>query len=171
MPKAKQKSIEAFAPETNRLHVGEEPRTNGYFTTHKRKIIYGLVALVLLAGIATGVKTFIDLQNTKKELEAVKNNPNEKAREENLKLVEQVGQLVVLPEGEEPTIATVTDPSKLADQPFFANARTGDKVLIYQTAARAILYRPADNKVIEIAPLTLGAGTDISSGAQPDSER
>ena len=70
-------------------------------------------------------------------------------------LLARAGALIVLPEGEEPTIATVTDPEKLQDQAFFANAKTGDKVLIYTRAKKAYLFDPVANKLIEVAPLTV----------------
>ncbi len=73
-------------------------------------------------------------------------------------LIKRVGELIVLPEGEEPTIATVTDPEKLKEQAFFARAKTGDKVLIYTQARKAYLYDPAAHKLLEVAPLT----TDIT---------
>jgi hypothetical protein len=68
-------------------------------------------------------------------------------------IVSKVGKLIELPTGEEPTLATVADPSKLRDQPFFAKAKTGDKVLVYSIAKKVILYDPVANKVIDIAPL------------------
>lgn len=72
-----------------------------------------------------------------------------------MKLVDQVGKLIVLPEGEIPTIATVTDPAALKDQSFFVQAQTGDKVLIYSNAKKAVLYRPDINKIIEVAPVNI----------------
>ena len=66
-------------------------------------------------------------------------------------LIAKVGQLIELPVDELPNIATVTDVSKLKDQPFFAHARNGDRVLIYSKAKRAIIYRPSANKIIEAA--------------------
>lgn len=72
------------------------------------------------------------------------------------RLVQQVGRLIVLPPNEKPTVATVADPSKLVDQPFFANAKKGDKVLIYTEAKKAILYSQSQDKIVEVAPVTLG---------------
>ncbi len=65
-------------------------------------------------------------------------------------LVAKVSKLMTLPTDETPTIATVTDVSIVADQPFFKNAQNGDKVLIYQKAGKAILYRESENKIIEV---------------------
>ena len=78
------------------------------------------------------------------------------AQDEAKKLVADVGRLIVLPTNEQPTIATVADPDKLRDQPFFANAKKGDKVLIYTNAKKAILYDPVENKIVEVAPLNIG---------------
>lgn len=70
--------------------------------------------------------------------------------------IKAVGKLIVLPTNETPTLATVTDPDKLKDQAFFANAKKGDKVLIYTTSHKAILYDPTQNKIVEVAPINLG---------------
>ncbi len=70
-------------------------------------------------------------------------------------LIGEVGKLLALPENEAPTVATVADPSKLANQPFFAKAQAGDKVLIYTDNKKAILYRPSEKKIIEVADLQL----------------
>jgi len=71
------------------------------------------------------------------------------------KLVKEVGQLIELPK-ETPTVATITDENKLKDQAFFANAKNGDKVLIFTNSKKAILYRPSLKKIIEVAPINLG---------------
>lgn len=64
------------------------------------------------------------------------------------KLVDEVGEKIVLPIGEPPTIATVTDVEKLLGQPFFRNAKNGDKVMIFSSTKEAILYRPSIKKII-----------------------
>lgn len=70
-------------------------------------------------------------------------------------LTEEVGKKIALPEGETPTIATVTDVSKLSGQPFFKNAKNGDKVIIFQSTQKAILYRPSVGKIIDVSPINL----------------
>lgn len=83
-------------------------------------------------------------------------SPQAAAAEEVKRLVEEVGKLIELPQGEDPTVATVTDVSKLSDQPFFARAKNGNKVLIYTNARKAILYDPLVKKVIDVAPINIG---------------
>jgi hypothetical protein len=70
-------------------------------------------------------------------------------------IIKRVGRLVVLPQDEKPTVATVSDLDKLQGQPFFSQAKIGDKVLIYANARKAILYDPLADKVINVAPLNI----------------
>jgi len=67
--------------------------------------------------------------------------------------VGEVGKLISLPQNEEPTIMTVTDLTPLAGQAFFAEAKVGDKVLLYSVSKRAILYRPSEKRIITTATL------------------
>ena len=113
-------------------------------------MVLGILTLVL-AG--TSVMLY-------KQVRQLKVNPQEIAQQENQKIIDMVGKLLLLPEGEVPTIATVTDPAKLkAEQAFFAKAEEGDKVLIYTRALKAIMYRLSTNKIIEVAPLVIGNPT------------
>ncbi len=73
---------------------------------------------------------------------------------------------MLLPEGETPTVATVSDLKPLKGQAFFAHATVGDKVLIYASAQKAILYNPRDKKIIEVAPISLGSTSGASATAQ-----
>lgn len=66
-------------------------------------------------------------------------------------LIAAVGKHINIPEDEIPTIATVSDVKKLADQPFFSSAKNGDKVLVYKKNKKAILYRPETDKIINLS--------------------
>ena len=84
-------------------------------------------------------------------------DPERVAAEEVASLTAAVGALIALPQDETPTIATVTDPEQLKEQPFFSQAKVGDKVLLYATARKAYLYDPVANKLLDVAPLNIGS--------------
>jgi len=90
-------------------------------------------------------------------------NPQALQEQEVSRLVAEVGKLIVLPEGETPVVAEVADVEALKGQEFFAKAAQGDKVLIYTTALKAILYRPSTKKIIEVAPVVLGPGQQAAA--------
>lgn len=64
---------------------------------------------------------------------------------------------MLLPENETPTYGTVTDIAKLKNQTFFAKARNGDEILIYEKAKLTILYRPSIQKIVNVGPLVVGS--------------
>lgn len=99
------------------------------------------------------------------QVRTLKQNPQAAAQQEVQALVAKVGRLLVLPADEVPTVATVSDPEALKDQPFFASATQGDKVLIYTTAKKAVLYSVSLNKVIDVAPLNIGTQKAVTPPA------
>jgi hypothetical protein len=108
-----------------------------------------IVATIVIA-IVISFYFYFQYRKTQKLLQ----NPTLIAAQEAKSLVARVVVLIELPSNEDPTIATVSDKNKLANQPFFANSQNGDKVLIYSRAKKAILYRPSINKIIEVAPIS-----------------
>lgn len=127
-----------------------------------KKVVFPLAALLILLAASLPAYYFY---NQYQKSQALLKNPTEAAKEEVRALVAKVGQLLELPQGEEPTVATVSDKEKLKDQAFFAKSENGDKVLIYTNAKKAILYRPSVNKVIDVAPINIGSSSQ--SQAQP----
>jgi hypothetical protein len=120
-----------------------------------------LVVVVALGASAVAYYYYRQATNLQKD-------PTAKSQQEAKDLVARVGKLIELPTDEEPTVATVSDPEKLKDQPFFAKAKAGDKVLIYAKAKKAILYDPVANKLIEVAPINTGNFSGANS-AMPTS--
>lgn len=70
-------------------------------------------------------------------------------------LTKEIGVMMMLPENETPTLATVTDKDKLSEQSFFQKSENGDKVLIYSNTGRAILYRPSNKKIVDVTTVNI----------------
>ena len=118
---------------------------------NRERVIVFLIVVVL---IITGSFVYYKNQKAKSQSSQVL-SLTEQREQENRKLIEKVGKLILLPTNEQPTIATITDKSQLSTQPFFNNAVDGDKVLVYANAKKAILYRPSTDKIIEVAPVNI----------------
>jgi len=95
-------------------------------------------------------------------------SPKIQSAEEIKNLKEEIGAMFELPTDEEPTLATVTDREKLAEQPFFQKAENGDKVLIYSQSGRAILYRPSSGKIIDVTTVNVNTPTPAAEAAAPE---
>ena len=93
------------------------------------------------------------------------NNPSVSAQTEASDLIKKVSKLMLLPRDESPTIATVSDSTKLRSQPFFKSAKNGDKVLIYAKAKMATLYDPTANIIVAVAPLNVDVSANTSTQA------
>lgn len=117
------------------------------YLTPKGKRVLPIILLVLIAIIGITVY-FI---NTKRNEFMTANNPV-KAKEVAEDLAAIVSKIYQLP-NETPTIATVVDVNDLPLDPFYQNAREGDKILIFAAYQEVILYRPSENKIIEVGSL------------------
>lgn len=123
-----------------------KPKKLGMFVGRRWLLV---VILVLVAGLLALGYGYI---HTKDQLNKAK-NPAVAGKTEAEQITNQINKYVDLPTTETPTLATVSDVSKLKTQTFFKNAQNGDKVLIYSRAGTAVLYRPSTKKVIEYAPV------------------
>ncbi len=138
-PAPKPVSLRDTPPEPVRETVRTEARMRPRARA-ERSVLYAALALVALLAIVAGVLAF-----SKSSL-FVSDDP--------VSLAKQVGELMLLPEDETPTVATVSDMHALEGQVFFKNAQVGDKVLMYLASQRAILYRPSERLIIEVGPIT-----------------
>lgn len=129
----------------NPLQTGTQ--TAGFVS--RSLIVIIAFSIVLLASLTTAVYFYLRYQQTQNQL------TKSTQASEQAALLSEVGKLILLPTGEQPSIATVSDVSKLKEQSFFAHARNGDKVLIYSKAKEAILYDPFANKIVAVGPISL----------------
>jgi hypothetical protein len=121
-----------------------------------KKILVPLLIVLLIALSGTAFYLY-------KKANALNTTPG--ASNDSDKILASVRSLILLPEGEVPTIATVTDLEKLKDQPFFKKAKVGDKVIMYPKAKKAYLYDSENNKILEVAPIALD--TQINTPTAP----
>lgn len=120
--------------------------------TKKRKITNILTVIIIIVAISFGVLFYFKISNLKNN----SGDKKEKQRVENLlkeksSLLLKISEIYNFPDGEDPTIATVSDPAALVNKIPFTNSQIGDKVLFFPGAGKVVLYRPSINKIIDIA--------------------
>ncbi len=118
----------------------------------KKVILFLLVLVIVLGSVGSAAYFYNQNQIAQKMLK----DPTGASKEEIKAIAKALSKFMDLPTDEEPTLATVLDKEKLKDQPFFAKAENGDKVIIYTKSGKAILYRPSTGRIIDIAPINLG---------------
>ena len=122
---------------------------------NKKSIIIGCVSLTALFIFGLGLYYFIQYRHAQNLLK----NPLLASEMQQETIVKNVTKLTQVPQGEPPTIAKISDITKLNNQPFFQNAKNGDFVLIYTKAKEAILYDPTTNKVLRVGPILVPSPT------------
>ncbi len=121
----------------------------------KKKIGLIVIGLVVILAASGGIYTFARYRSIQQE----------KSSNDVGSLVARVGKLIQLPQGETPTVATVSDVEKLRQQQFFVNAKNGDRLLIYSGAKKAFLYDPIANIIIDVAPVNFDLTAQVASSA------
>jgi len=106
--------------------------------------------LVIVTLLALGAAIFFFLKYRQ-----VQQDPSVATQVEAKKIGAKVAALLEVPQDETPSVATVTDKSKLNDQQFFAKSENGDKVVVYYSAGIAVLYRPSIDKIISVSPINV----------------
>ena len=137
----------------------------------KKKFIIIGILLILFLAIPPIYYFYSEYQKLYVEHKATqallgKSTANVSQEELNREIINKVSKLIELPE-ETPTIASITDKTKLQDQPFFARSQNGDKVLIFQSSKKAIIYRESENKIIEVGSINVEANPSTSPTLVP----
>lgn len=137
-----------------------------------KKSVRFLMGVIFILAIAGGILRFTPLGEKVPVPSSVKNmlgmqSPEEKAQEEVKIIVKKIRKLMDLPKDDEPVLATVQDIDLLVkEQKFFEGAENGDVVLIFPKAAKAILYSPKRNVIVNAGPVSSGSGGTTSSAVK-----
>ncbi len=147
-------------PEEAQVSPEEEVSAGRNYRRWSVFVIFALIIVILVAGGTYIYQAFLSS-------EAISLRETKRIEKETRTLLEEVGELMVLPGGEVPLIYEVNDPNILtSQQPFFAGAETGDKLIIYPTAVKAILYSTARHKIINVGPITFDSTNSNLAPAQ-----
>jgi hypothetical protein len=117
----------------------------------KRSTLFALIiipAILVIAASGTAYYFYAQYNGLKRITDG-------NSKTQALKTIGEVGELMSLPQNEQPTVATVSNAESLRSQPFFARSTNGDQVLIYEKAKIAILYNPSQRKIIEVSTIDL----------------
>ena len=109
-----------------------------------------LAILIVLASLATAGFFWNDARQAKQQtVDAVAN----RNKEETNQVVSSLKTVLFVDEKEEPTVARIEDPSVLQKKnpDFYKNTQVGDYLVLYPK--RAIIYRPDEKQIINIAPI------------------
>jgi hypothetical protein len=72
---------------------------------------------------------------------------------------------MALPEGS-PTVFNIEDPEKLqGQQAFFKGSEKGDQLVVFSESAKAIIYSPSRNIIVNAGPVTFDS--DPAAEASP----
>lgn len=122
----------------------------------KKFLIGGMIGALLCAGCVYFGVQYVRMSRELSDLKRSKtytNNPKAEIQD----LLKEISRSMELPSTVEPSLATVSDASKLKNQVLFTNAQNGDKLLIFADVKKAILYRPSTKKIIDVALLSAPA--------------
>ncbi|HZL08242.1 MAG TPA: hypothetical protein VFC50_03550 [Candidatus Dormibacteraeota bacterium] len=122
--------------------VAQNPSPVTSFTRFTKKYSKLLLTVLVIAAVLCAA-WLISTQHTNSKQKSLNH------------VVGRVGQLMLLPTNEQPTLATVTDKTKLTDKFLASKAANGDEVLIYTKNQMVIIYRPGINKIVAVGTVSV----------------
>lgn len=113
------------------------------------------VLLVIVAG--GGFYFYTKYDQTKQEVEKLSTvqGQQELSKTQTQQLLEEMRSRIVLPDGEDPVIATITDINQLKNNEFYKDAKNDDRVIVYANAKKAYIYRPSTKTIVNVGAFQL----------------
>jgi hypothetical protein len=128
-----------------------------------------ILSLLFIASLSSAIYFYRQNQTLTKSTPQAQAEAQKAQAEEAVTLVQAISKLILLPD-EAPTIATITDPELLKDQPFFAQTKAGDKVLLYSGAKKVILYDPKAGKILDVGSFNINKEAPAKPAPEEDEE-
>lgn len=140
----------------------------------KGKIIAIIIVILIIIGAFTCWKYFNENGFNLSKI-GINSTATSKSGEVTQAEIEQtlkaVSRHLLLPSGEVPQMATISNVEEMAKQQvFFAGAKNGDKLIVYMIAKKAIIYSPSRDIVVNVGPVFMNdqatAGGQSATQAQ-----
>lgn len=140
--------------------IGQRSNNKGFFH-------YLLQVIVVVLLIVGAWLVFTD----KIQLDSAPKTDVEATEAEIDSLLEKISVHMILPSAEKPVLATIIDADKLSlEDPFYAGAEDGDKLLIWSAERRAIIYSPSRDIVVNMGPIIFEGTMTQQSEATPSAQ-
>ena len=138
--------------------------TNLHHTKSKggKSLFYSLLGVLAVSVSCLGYQMYHDSQQKLQQLATA--SPEAFSEFENDALYAKVNRHMILP-NEKPLVRTVSEADKLKNEPFYAQAHDGDKVLVF--SRRAILYSPSQDRIVEIGFIRDTSPTPVANATAP----
>lgn len=161
MPRRRINSSSSISPQ----EVLDEPPQISRYSKRSSKLADTALLVLLLASVALSIFAVYKYRLAAKKIDEIGKNLKQSAQStSNSKvLIEKVSRLILLPQNELPSIATINNVVLLQKQSsFYKDARNGDMLLIYFQAKKAFIYDPEQNIIVNTGPVFMEkVATDV----------
>lgn len=157
-------------------HFGKEAGANPaqVKSGKKGKVLMAIVIVILLVLITAVAYLGWNWLQMRKQLQklTMPQGVQELQKKQNQETLDKLSKHIILPTGEDPIIATVTDAAALKkDSPFYDLAENNDIVVIYTKAKKAYLYDPEGDKILNVGPVISEDSSSPSPSPTPSSSK
>lgn len=116
------------------------------------KLLKILIIVLIIVALGAGAYLLLNKYGVIKTVQLAWQMQSQQMADQ--KVLDKLGKILELPKDVTPTMAVVTDAEKLKEaQPFLANAKNGDRLIIYPDMA--ILYDTDANKIMKVGPVNI----------------
>lgn len=129
--------------------INQDQKQEGIANNSKVKSLLLTILIIIIFVVGVGAGYLVYNRLTEKEGD---NEGNIEQREV-VDILDELGEIILLPESENPTVAKLIDISELKkeNEIFYKDAQEGDIMIIYSD--RAIIFRRAEKRIVNIAPV------------------
>ncbi|PID33173.1 hypothetical protein CR969_02215 [Candidatus Saccharibacteria bacterium] len=127
-----------------------------------------IILTAIILGLLSSTAFFAWQANYLKD--QANNSQSEKVKQVN-ELRAKIEKLIIIPKEERVLVGTYKADTDLAKDPFFKDAKDGDKYLIFSESGKAIIYRESDNKLVNVGPIAVKNDSKTDNGVTTENNR